>query len=150
MPGRAKTALQRVMALERRLQNAEAVGRRRQAFHGPDLAAVDLRGKRQAGPRRLAVDDDGAGAAHPMFAADIGAGRADLMAQEIGQQQPRLRLAPRTGCRSVRNEHGCRWPACNRLIAAPPAPDRARSCAHQVATVPRRRVDVVTRVEFVG
>src|SRR5665213_272565 len=91
--GGAEAALQRVMALERRLQDAEAAGRRREAFHGPDLAAVNLHGKREAGACRLAVDEDGAGAAHPVFAADMRAGRADLMAQEIGQQQPRLRLA---------------------------------------------------------
>src|ERR1700722_3468717 len=91
--GGAKAALQRVIALERRLQNAEARGRRRKPLYGPDIAALDLHGKRQAGARRRAVDADGAGAANTMLAADMGAGHSELMSQEIGQQQPRLRLA---------------------------------------------------------
>src|SRR6202035_5968333 len=92
-PGCAKAALQRVISLEGRLQNAETVRRRRQAFHGSDLTTVDLHREREAGARRLAVDADGAGAAHAVFAADMRPGRADLMPQEVGQQQPRLRLA---------------------------------------------------------
>ena len=91
--GGAEAALQRVVALERRLQDAEAAGRWREAFHRPDLAAVDLHGEREAGARRLAVDDDRAGAADAVLAADMGAGCADLVAQEIGQQQPRFGLA---------------------------------------------------------
>src|SRR5271170_2402559 len=91
--GRAEAALQRMIALERRLQNAEAARRRREAFHGPDIATVDLHGERQAGARRRAVDADGAGAANAVLAADMGAGHSELMPQEIGQQQPRLDLA---------------------------------------------------------
>ncbi len=68
-------------------------GRGREALDGPHLAAVDLHGEREAGARGLAVDIDGAGAAHAVFAADMGAGRPDLMPQEIGQQHPRLGFA---------------------------------------------------------
>src|SRR6202140_5368886 len=81
--GGAEAALQRMIALQRRLQNAEPVCRRREPFHGAELAAVDLRGQGEAGARRLAVDRDGAGAAHAVLAADMGSGGADLVAQEI-------------------------------------------------------------------
>ncbi len=43
--GGAEPALQRVMPLECRLQDAKACGGRGQAFHGPHLAAVDLHGQ---------------------------------------------------------------------------------------------------------
>jgi hypothetical protein len=41
----------------------------------------------------LAIDVDGAGAAHAVLATDMRAGYTDLMAQKIGQQQPWLGLA---------------------------------------------------------
>ena len=90
--GRAKAALKRVVALERRLQDAETAGRWRQALHGPNLATVDLNGEREASACRFPINVDGAGAAHAVLATDMGAGRADLMAQKIGQQQPGLGL----------------------------------------------------------
>ena len=52
-PGGAKAALQRMISLECRLQNAEPIRCWREAFHGPDLAAVDLHREREAGARRL-------------------------------------------------------------------------------------------------
>ena len=101
MPAVQKPHCKRVISLERCLQNAEAVRRRRKAFDGPHLAAVDLHGEREAGARRLAVDVDGAGAAHAVLAADMGAGRSDLMTQEIGQQQSAARPRRRMACRSA-------------------------------------------------
>ena len=56
------------------------------------LAPVGLHGERQAGARGDAVDLDRAGAADAVLAADMRAGRAQLMAQEIGQQHARLGL----------------------------------------------------------
>ena len=81
--GRAEAALQGMIAFQRRLQNAETVRRGRQSFHGAKLAAFDLRGQRQAGARRHAVNCDGAGAAHAMLAADMGAGGADLVREVL-------------------------------------------------------------------
>src|SRR5271167_3672241 len=40
--GSAKAALQRVISLEGRLQHTKTARRRREAFHGPQFAAVDL------------------------------------------------------------------------------------------------------------
>ena len=72
------------------VQDAEAIRRGREAFDCAHLAALDLHGECEAGPRRLAVDGDGAGAAHAVFAADMGARKPQMMAQTIGQRQPRL------------------------------------------------------------
>ncbi|MGX1388797.1 hypothetical protein AB7M66_009928 [Bradyrhizobium japonicum] len=67
--------------------------RRREAFDGPELATIDLRSEREARPRQHAVDDNSAGATDAVLAADMGAGRAQLVAQKIGEQHARLRLA---------------------------------------------------------
>src|SRR5579872_7560441 len=73
----AKSALKRVMTLERRLQNAEAIGRGRNPFHRPHRASLDLHRKGQAGAGRYAVDVDGAGPADAVLATDMRAGRTD-------------------------------------------------------------------------
>ena len=57
-----------------------------------DLAAVGLHREHQAGAHRRAVDDHGAGAAHAVLAADMGAGQPQIVAQAIRQRQPRLDL----------------------------------------------------------
>src|SRR6516164_426929 len=90
---RAKAALERVIALERRLQNSKAVRRGRKAFNRSHLAAFDLQRERETGARRIAVDLDGACAAHAMLATDMGAGHSDLMPQKIRQQRARLGFA---------------------------------------------------------
>ena len=88
--GRAEAALQGVIVAERGLQRVErAVGGGEQ-FHGAHVAAFGLHGERQAGALRHAVDQHGAGAAHAVLAADMGAGGAERMAQEVGEQHARL------------------------------------------------------------
>jgi hypothetical protein len=49
-----------------------------------------LYGEKDAGSDRLAVKQDRAGAAGAVFAAYVGAGQAELVAQEIAEQQARL------------------------------------------------------------
>jgi hypothetical protein len=87
---RAEPALQGVMPPEGGLQDAEASIPVGQAFYRPYLASLDLKGKSEAGARRLTVDVHGAGAADAMLTADMGPGCADLVADEVGQQHPRL------------------------------------------------------------
>jgi len=53
---------------------------------GIDALARDSRGDREAGERRPVVDQHGTGAAFAAVAAGLGAGEADLFAQEIEQQ----------------------------------------------------------------
>src|ERR1700730_5697263 len=90
--GGAEAALQGVMAEECLLQNREAILRRRQTLDGANFATFDLRREREAGAREPSVDLDGASTAHPVLAADMRAGQAQHVAQEIGEQHAGLRL----------------------------------------------------------
>ncbi len=56
------------------------------------FAALGLHRQHQAGAHRGAVDDDGAGAADAVLAADMGAGQPQVVAQAVGERQPRLDL----------------------------------------------------------
>ena len=49
-----------------------------------------LHREHQAGARAAAVDQHRAGAAHAVLAAEMRAGEAELVAQEIGERQPGL------------------------------------------------------------
>ncbi len=60
-----------------------------QPFNRRQRVAVGLDGKHQAGPRRLAVEEDGAGAADAVLAAYVCAGKRQLVAQKVAQQQAR-------------------------------------------------------------
>src|SRR5215470_3455767 len=59
-----------------------------EALDSPNLFAVRLRGKHQAGAHRLAVDDDGTGAADTMLAADMGSGLSAILADRVCQGAP--------------------------------------------------------------
>ena len=95
---RAEAALQAVIVAERLLQRMQRVGIGRDAFDGHDLVAVGLHREHQAGARRIAVEQDGAGAAHAVLAAEMRAGEAQPMAQEIGQRQRAPALPPHSAC----------------------------------------------------
>src|SRR4026209_2876083 len=62
----------------------------RQAFNGPDLLAIRLHRKHQAGTHRVAVHDHRAGAADTVLAADVSAGLAAVLADRISECAPRL------------------------------------------------------------
>ncbi len=93
MPGGAEAALQAVGVAEGLLQRVELAVAAGQPLDGGELVAVGLDRQHQAGAHRLAVDEHRAGAADAVLAADVGAGEAELVAQEVGEQQPRLDLA---------------------------------------------------------
>ncbi len=65
---------------------------RGERFHGAHLAAFGLDRKRQARARGDAVDQHRAGAADAVLAADMGAGGAERVAEEIAEQHARLGL----------------------------------------------------------
>src|SRR5438094_2860725 len=91
----AEAALQRVRLAESGLQRVELVrAARREALDGRQLSAVRLHRQHQAGAHRLAVEQHGAGAAHAVLAADVGAGEPQVLAQEVAQEEPRLDVAP--------------------------------------------------------
>ena len=81
-PGGTVAALQRMVTAKRRLQLRERLPVA-QPLHGFDGGAVDLHGEHQARPSRLAVDPHGARAAYAVLAADMDAGRAEHLPQEI-------------------------------------------------------------------
>ncbi len=88
----AEAALQAMLARECGAQ----IGHQRvilEAFDRADLLSVALHRERDARARRLTVDQHGAGTAYPMLAAQVRAGDAALLAQEISQVRPRLDLS---------------------------------------------------------
>jgi uncharacterized protein YoaH (UPF0181 family) len=86
---RAKTALQSMMLMKRDLKGAEGVVSG-ETLDRANIAAVRLHGEHKARPYRVAIDDDGAGAADTHLASDICSGQAQLMADEIRQEQTGL------------------------------------------------------------
>ena len=61
-----------------------------QSLDRADRNAVRLHRKHQAGPDRIAADNDGAGAAHAVLASDMGSGLTAILADRVGQRAPRL------------------------------------------------------------
>src|SRR5260370_39920298 len=64
-----------------------AVGK---AFDGADSLSMGLDGEHQAGAQGLVVQDDGAGAAYAVLAADMGAGQPAVVADDVDQSAPRF------------------------------------------------------------
>ena len=60
-----------------------AVGK---TFHGVKLGAVGLHREHKAGTHRLAVEQNGASTANPMFTTQVRAGEVQLLTNEIGQR----------------------------------------------------------------
>ena len=142
-------------------RNARCTGRQLavgpgQALDGGDLGAVDHHREREARPHRLAVEQHRAGTAHPVLAADVGAGEPQVVAQHVGQQPPRRHPRPPAPrrytvthhlVRPARSGHGARPPHVA-AVARPMrrrATPRAVSVAGQVAPVVAGGVDVVGR-----
>ena len=86
---RAEAALQAVMIDEGLLQRMQrvAVG---EPLDGADLPALRLHREHQAGAHGDVVEDDGAGAADAVLAADMGAGLPAVVADGVDQRAPRL------------------------------------------------------------
>ena len=137
------------MAAERCLQHREAAGLGRQALDGAEARAVGLHGEREARARGRAVDLDRTGAAHAMLAADMRAGEAETVAQEIGEQHARLGLALDGAAVDFEANRVARVGAQARHLL------RLRDglepkLADKIAAIGGGRVQVVTRIEFGG
>ncbi len=87
---RAIAALQTVMLVHRLLNRIELAAVAREALDGREFVAVGLHRQHQAGADRDTIEQNGAGAADAMLAADMGAGQPQFVAQEIAQQHPRV------------------------------------------------------------
>ncbi len=79
------------MLAKRFLQRRE-IGVVGQPFDGNDLGALGLNRQHEAGTHGRAIDNDRAGAAHAVLAADMGSGEPQMVAQAIRERQPRLNL----------------------------------------------------------
>src|SRR5262249_19675703 len=90
-PWRAEAALEAVLLVEA-LLNRVQLGTVREALDRLHLAAVDLDGEVRARLGRSPVDEHRARAAVARVAADMGAGEAELLPQQVDEQQPRLDL----------------------------------------------------------
>ena len=85
----AEAALQGIAPLERILQVGDGAGIGH-ALDGLDRGAVALHRKHEAAAHHGAVEQHRAGAAHALLAADMAAGQAEVIAQEIDQRLARL------------------------------------------------------------
>jgi hypothetical protein len=61
-----------------------------QTFNGGDLGAVRLHGEQRAGFHRLAIEQDGAGAANARFTADMCASQLAIVTEEVDEESARL------------------------------------------------------------
>ena len=94
MPGVQKPHCSACASLNAAWSGFSSPAGRGQAFDGLDLMPVGLRRQHDAGARRLAVEEDGAGAADAVLAPDVRAGETEILAEKVAQQQPRLDGSP--------------------------------------------------------
>src|SRR5258707_1392236 len=90
---RAVAALQPVVLAKSLLHRMQRPVRFSEPLDRDDIGTVELPGKDRAGFHRLAVDVHHAGAALRGIAADMGAGQAQVLAQELHQKGARVEVA---------------------------------------------------------
>ena len=100
------------------LQGVQRIGAfgRRQPLYRLNFGAFELQGKLQASQRRSPIHDHQAGAATPLLASHVGTGQAELVAQEIDQQHPRLGAFPALPAVDP-HAHGKKLIACASIVA---------------------------------
>src|SRR5208282_2695337 len=81
------------MRTETFLQHGKSIRLRRQSFDCANISTLYLHSERQTSTACATVDLDGAGTAYAVLAADMRAGQANDLAQEIAQQHARLGIA---------------------------------------------------------
>src|SRR5216683_5764657 len=114
---RAKAALQSVMLMEipPQCRQDRIAGK---AFDGLHGAVVAGDREHQARARRLAVDEDRAGAAHAVLAAEMGPGQIASLAQKIGQRQTRRNVVGDCGPVHRESNRGHAVTCCTARITA--------------------------------
>ena len=128
----AEAALQAVALHEALLHRVE-LAVLLEALDRADLVAAGHRGEHGAGLHRLAVQPDHAGAAVAGVAAPVRAGQAEVVAQEVHEQQPALDLAgDLVAVDGHRHLHG--------QLSSVDAGDRARRSARRVSSSARWRL----------
>src|SRR5438105_5418893 len=84
--GRAEAALQAVTFVEGLLDGVQRSAVAGEALDGRHVMALPLDREHQARAHRRPVEQHGAAAAHPVLAADVRAGQAEVVAQVVGQE----------------------------------------------------------------
>src|SRR5437870_13357240 len=139
-PRRAVAALQPVLLPERLLDRVQ-LAVLFQAFHRGDLRALGLDREDRARLHRIAVEQHRAGAAVRGVAADVRAGQAQVLAEQVDEKQSRLDLhAVRSavdGQLDVMRGHGYRPPARSTAFFSARAAS-TRAISRLYSTVPRR------------
>ena len=90
--GRAEAALQRMMLAEHRLHRVQRAVGGGQPLDRGDVRALGLQRQHRAGLYRVAVHMHDAGAALAGVAADMGAGQAEMFAQQLDEQRAAFHL----------------------------------------------------------
>jgi hypothetical protein len=90
--GSAESALQAMVGTESLLQWMQHAIIGGHSFHRGDRGAVGLHREHEARTHRLAVYQYSAGAARTVFAADMGSGQSQILAQCVGERTARLDL----------------------------------------------------------
>lgn len=80
---RAEAALQSVALVKSLLDRVQRSAGLGKAFDGRYLVALGLDGQHQARPDRRAVQQDRAAAAHAVLTPDVGAGKAEVVAEVV-------------------------------------------------------------------
>src|SRR5262249_40202515 len=113
-PRCAEPALQTVLLPERLLHGVELPVRCK-TLDRCDLRAARLTGEADAGASRPAVDDDGAGAADAVLTARVGPDEAEVGAEKVEEQQPRLDVGlDAIAVDGERNPMRAHWPTLGR------------------------------------
>jgi len=81
---RAEAALEAVALVKRLLHGVQRTLCHGQTFDCRYLMALGLDGEHQARPHRRAIQQNRAAPAHPMLAADVSAGEAQIVAEVVG------------------------------------------------------------------
>src|SRR2546430_121769 len=122
---------------------------RGEPFHRDQLVPVRLDSEDQARAHGVAIQQHGAGAAHAVLASDVRSGEAELVAQQVGEQEPRLdgTLVPHAVDRDA-DRHlliHARAPT-GGALTYPPAWRAASTAVTGVTLIPSRRL--AARVVF--
>ncbi len=84
---RAVSTLESMRLPERLLNGVQFIRVWRQPFDSGDLMTVRLDREQEAGTRRLTIEQNGAGAADPVFTTDMCSREPQFMAQKIAEEQ---------------------------------------------------------------